>query len=341
MNVLQPEDELTAGGIHMTSRRGFVFGAAAAIATGASPLAQAQLVNKHAEQLKNGEFNWFPERSASGPLLIIVSIPDQRLHVYRNGIRVAASSCATGKPGHRTPTGVFKILQKDKHHKSSTYNDAPMPNMNRLTWSGIAIHAGNLPGYPASHGCIRVPLQFSELLFGVTKLGMTVVLADEDSQPAAVVHPGLVLGDYAKREFAAVDASIKKRQYSEGHIDQPKSTSIVVSGHDKSVSVWEDGAVVAAGKVEIANPGKPLRGGVHTLHGTSGDKGELQWSSVGYGKGDREDLAAELRRIKAEPGMQEQIRKRMHVGMTVVTTHQTASNEYRSNDDFVVMDGLY
>ncbi len=95
------------------NRRRFVGIAAGAALSAASPLvASAQLVNKYAEQLKNGEFNWFRERSADGPLLIIVSIPDQLLHVYRNGIRVAASTCSTGKPGHSTPTGVFKILQK-------------------------------------------------------------------------------------------------------------------------------------------------------------------------------------------------------------------------------------
>ena len=105
--------------------------------------------------LKPGDYTWHPERSPSGPLAIVVSLPDQLVHVYRNGIRIAVSTCSTGKPGHSTPTGVFTILQKDKHHHSSTYNNAPMPNMNRLTWSGVALHAGNLPGYPASHGCVR------------------------------------------------------------------------------------------------------------------------------------------------------------------------------------------
>ena len=171
------------------------------------------------------------------------------MHVYRNGIRVAASSCSTGKPGHRTPTGVFKILQKDKHHKSSTYSNAPMPNMNRLTWSGIALHAGNLPGYPASHGCVRLPMQFSELLFSITRLGMTVVIADECSQPGAVVHPGLVLGDYARREFAAVDVALQKSQYSAGHTDAPKHTSVVVSGADRKMTVFENDRVVATGGI--------------------------------------------------------------------------------------------
>ena len=156
--------------------------------------ALAQRVDKSADQLTNGEFNWYPERSETGPIIAIVSLPDQRVYVYRNGVRIATSSCSTGKLGHRTPTGVFKILQKDKNHHSSTYNNAPMPYMNRLTWSGIALHAGQLPGYPASHGCVRLPKDFAELLFGVTKLGMTVVIADEKSQPEEVTHPGMVLG---------------------------------------------------------------------------------------------------------------------------------------------------
>ena len=126
--------------------------------------ASAQLTDKYAEQLTNGEFDWFPDRSPAGPILFIVSLPEQLVYVYRNGVRIAASTCSTGKPGHRTPTGVFKILQKDKNHHSSTYNNAPMPNMNRLTWSGIALHAGHLPGYPASHGCVRLPKEFSALL---------------------------------------------------------------------------------------------------------------------------------------------------------------------------------
>jgi hypothetical protein len=300
----------------------------------------AQLVSKNAEQLQNGEFNWFPERSPSGPILIIVSIPDQLVHVYRNGIRVAASTCSTGKPGHRTPAGVFTILQKDKHHKSSTYNNAPMPNMNRLTWSGIALHAGNLPGYPASHGCVRLPLEFSERLFGITKLGMTVVIADERSQPSAVVHPGLVLGEYARREFAAVDVSLKKAQYSEGRSAPQKHTSVVVSGGDRKMTVFEDGEPVAEGQVEISGTA-PLPESVHTLVATDEEKGDLRWVSTGYGKSDQADLAREIRRIKAEPKVREAMRTRMHHGMSVVTTQTAAKTEHRSGKDFVVIDGIY
>lgn len=233
------------------NRRQFsvIAGSAAALRLTLGPV-WAQLVDKPADELKNGEFDWYPDRSPGGPVLIIVSLPEQLVHVYRNGVRIGASTCSTGKPGHSTPTGVFKILQKDKNHHSSTYNNAPMPNMNRLTWSGIALHAGQLPGYPASHGCVRLPKEFSALVFGVTRVGMTVVIADDASQPVSVTHPGMVLGDYAAREFNAVDTAIKATEYSEGHEPAPRSPSVVVSSADKSIAVFDNSTLAASGKVE-------------------------------------------------------------------------------------------
>src|SRR6266550_6979939 len=110
--------------------------------------------------LKPGQYVWEPERAPEGPLLIVASITDQVAYVYRNGIRIARSSVSTGRPGHPTPTGVFTILEKEIHHTSSIYKGAEMPYMERVTWSGIAVHAGNLPGYPDSHGCIRLRWNF-------------------------------------------------------------------------------------------------------------------------------------------------------------------------------------
>jgi hypothetical protein len=134
--------------------------------------------------LKPGKYVWEPERAPDGPLLIVASITEQVAYVYRNGIRIARSSVSTGRPGHRTPTGVFTILEKEVHHTSSTYKGAEMPYMERVTWGGIALHAGDLPGYPDSHGCVRLPLEFSKLLFGITMKGATVIIADEHSAPA-------------------------------------------------------------------------------------------------------------------------------------------------------------
>jgi hypothetical protein len=318
------------------------FGRAAAAAT-VLPFnaALAQRVDKYAEQLTNGEFNWFPERSESGPVIAIVSLPDQRVYVYRNGVRIAASTCSTGKLGHRTPTGVFKILQKDKNHHSSTYNNAPMPYMNRLTWSGIALHAGQLPGYPASHGCVRLPKEFAELLFGVTKLGMTVVIADDKSQPEEVTHPGMVLGEYAAREFNAVDAAIKTAEYSEGRERAPKSPSVVVSSADKSITVFDNGVVAASGKVEIQNPEQPLGERVYTLSGADDQSELLTWQAAKVGaiaKTASEDSGAALRRVKADLPAREAVRRRLKFGMTLVTTDQPADAKARSSDGFVVLD---
>src|SRR5436189_5581208 len=134
--------------------------------------------------LTSGEYVWEPERAPEGPLLIVASITEQVAYVYRNGIRIARSSGSTGRPGHRTPTRVFTILEKEVHHTSSIYKGAEMPYMDRVTWGGLALHAGDLPGYPDSQGCIRLPLQFSNLLCGVTVTGATVMMADERPAPA-------------------------------------------------------------------------------------------------------------------------------------------------------------
>ena len=109
-----------------------------------------------ASALRPGEFSWEPELSTSGPLVVIISLSDQSLSAYRNGIRIARSSISSGTKGRSTPTGVFTILEKEVTHFSNKYHHAPMPYMQRLTWQGIALHGGVLPGYPASHGCIRL-----------------------------------------------------------------------------------------------------------------------------------------------------------------------------------------
>ncbi len=124
-----------------------------------------------------------------GPILVLVSLDEQRAYVYRNGIEIGVTTISSGKPGHGTPTGVFVILQKDKNHRSSKYNSAPMPYTQRLTWDGVALHAGGLPGYPSSHGCVHLPSRFSEELFAVSPMGMTVVVASERTSPSAVAHP--------------------------------------------------------------------------------------------------------------------------------------------------------
>jgi hypothetical protein len=142
--------------------------------------------------LEQGEFIWFGDVARSGPLLMVVSLDEQRAYVYRNGVLTGVTTASTGKKGHETPTGVFTILQKNKDHFSNIYDNAPMPYMQRLTWGGIALHAGGLPGYPASHGCIRLPSEFARRLFELTSTGMTVVVASERGELAQAAYPGFL-----------------------------------------------------------------------------------------------------------------------------------------------------
>jgi lipoprotein-anchoring transpeptidase ErfK/SrfK len=117
--------------------------------------------------------------------LIVVSIPSQRLFVFRDGEEWATSKVSTGRRGHETPVGVFPILQKKAHHRSNLYDDAPMPYMQRLTWGGVALHAGQVPGYPASHGCIRLPKAFAKKLYGITGFSSTAVIVSDEPMASA------------------------------------------------------------------------------------------------------------------------------------------------------------
>jgi L,D-transpeptidase catalytic domain len=233
-------------------------------------------VSPDTETLKPGEYVWEPERAPEGPLLIVASITEQVAYVYRNGIRIARSSVSTGRPGHRTPTGVFTILEKEVHHTSSIYKGAEMPYMERVTWGGIALHAGDLPGYPDSHGCVRLPLEFSKLLFGVTMKGATVIIADAHSAPATTVHPGLF--------FAQSGQESEPIAAGKFDWDPDKSpsgpVSVIASSADKTVYVYRNG--VEIGRAGIANPQVilPLNDLVFSaLQGTDAD-GNLQWAEV-------------------------------------------------------------
>ena len=127
-----------------------------------------------------------------GPLQIMVSKDLQELKIYDGGVVIATSRVSTGKAGHSTPTGIFSILEKKRTHFSNIYDSAPMPFMQRLTWSGIALHASNsVPSYPASHGCVRLPNDFAKTLFSTTRRGGHVLITDREIAPQHIVHAAL------------------------------------------------------------------------------------------------------------------------------------------------------
>jgi L,D-transpeptidase catalytic domain len=163
--------------------------------------ATAQIVARESLQqaalaLRPGQHLWRDDPALPGPVSVVVSLPEQAAFVFRGETLIGMASVSTGKVGKRTPTGAFSILQKKVFHRSNLYSNAPMPYMQRLTWTGIALHAGDNPGYPASHGCIRLPRAFAMLLYGVTALGAPVaVVNDEWSLTPSDQPPPVLVAD--------------------------------------------------------------------------------------------------------------------------------------------------
>ena len=136
-------------------------------------------VESAAATLAPNQFVW-SDTATADPVRVVVNIAEQRAYVYRGDALVAATAVSTGKDGKETPSGSFTILQKEIDHHSNKYNNAAMPFMQRLTWDGVAIHAGKNPGFPASHGCVRVPLAFAKKLYGITTVGTEVTVIGTD-----------------------------------------------------------------------------------------------------------------------------------------------------------------
>ena len=220
-----------------------------------------------ASALKPGEWIWDADAApADGPMAAVVSLTEQRIYVYRNGLPIGVSTVSTGKPGHETPTGVFTILQKDKDHHSSKYNDAPMPYQERLTWDGVALHAGGLPGYPESHGCVHLPSEFARLLFGATHMGMTVVIGEQGRSPQEIVHPLGFMPVDAATGTVDVQPTLAPGESYRWNPQAAAATgglSILVSGADRRVLVFRDGIEIGRARIGIGDPQRPL--GTHVF----------------------------------------------------------------------------
>jgi len=154
-------------------------------------------------------------RSADEPIIAIVSLHSQQITVYDAHGWILRAPVSSGQKGRETPAGIFSVIQKEAEHYSNLYDDAFMPHMQRITWSGIALHGGPLPGYPASHGCIRMPFEFAERLFDITRLGLRVIVAPRDVAPVEIAHPVLFqpkpgAGALAAARTEAADEAARK-----------------------------------------------------------------------------------------------------------------------------------
>jgi len=281
------------------------------VALGAQPSLETGSVMEAARRLKAGEFIWAPQVAPEGPVLLVVSLATQRAIIYRNGLPIGITTVSTGRPGHATPTGVFTVLERDVEHYSSLYNSAPMPYMQRITWGGVALHGGNLPGYPASHGCIRLPHEFAQLLFRVTRLGMTVVITRDAAVPRVAPAEALLRG-HTLPVGPTTEVIWRPETSPTGPV------SVVISAADRRVLVLRNGVVIGSAPVTI--DGRIERTSAYVMHG--GEAGARTWLRVALpGQPAAELATSELRgRIRVADAFRQLVESVLRGGSTVVVT---------------------
>ncbi len=281
------------------------------------------------DTLKPGEWVWAPEVAPSGPVLIYVDLSRQIAMVYRNGIRIAATTVSTGKPGHSTPTGIFTILQKDAKHRSSTYNNAPMPYQQRLTWDGVALHAGGLPGYPESHGCVHLPIGFARELFSITDLGGTVVVEGDAANHLATSENSL-LAPFNERGEAIETMTLRSGERFRWHPELVASgpLSIIVSKLDQRIVVLRSGVEIGRSVATIDDPDPGSHVATRIV-----ENGGAKWTFVGMTGHEDEDGRpldeAQLNRVRMPREFRDLLMAAVEPGTTMLITNSRVGSGAR------------
>ncbi|RYE64595.1 MAG: L,D-transpeptidase [Oxalobacteraceae bacterium] len=293
--------------------------AGAAQAQGARTSSPPELA-RSIEQLKPGDWVWAPEVSPHGPVLVYVDLSRQIALVYRNGVRIAATTVSSGKDGHETPTGVFTILQKDAKHRSSTYNNAPMPFQQRLTWDGVALHAGGLPGYPESHGCVHLPYEFARELFAITDLGITVVVQGNAASHVSTAANSLLAPLDAKGRAVAV-SPLRDTEYRwQPELSAAGPLTLIVSKLDQRIVVLRNGIEIGRSVARIADPDS----GSHVINLVMRE-GRPRWVYVGltgHAIDDGRDVdEAALNRVQIPKRFYELVKAQLGPGATILITN--------------------
>jgi hypothetical protein len=264
---------------------------------------------------------WHPELAPMGPVVMLVSLDEQRIYVYRNGVAIGESRVSSGRREHETPTGVYTVLQKEREHYSNLYDSAPMPFMQRLTWDGLALHAGVLPGHPASHGCIRLPEAFAEKLFEVSQRGTVVVVTNQRAAPPEINHPAAIAP-------IGIDPTRSRPAHAQARLLPPDDggpLSMVASTHDRALYVLQSGRLIASTPLDVPEGFKAggmllyIRRAVSSAGAVEHDGG--LWSAyrvLGKGPAPAPSVLAGQLRVPVEFGAQ--LRGRLAVGTTVLVT---------------------
>ncbi len=295
--------------------------------TGKATLDNASVL-RAARSLKAGEYLWAPETAPEGPMLMVVSLQTQRAVIYRNGLPIGITTVSSGKPGHETPTGIFTVLQKEQEHYSNLYNSAPMPFMQRLTWDGIALHAGKLPGHAASHGCIRLPDKFARLLYSQTKLGMTVVVTKKSALPSIAAAADLI-----GSKKGNVPPATKVDSFWQPERSPTGPVSVVISSSDQSMTVIRGGRIIGRTPVMVSR--RISHPYLYSYKAAGSGAVVEQWTRVALpGQSVEDDLAP------GDIAIPEDVRARtdaiLATGATVVITPDSLSTTAVNLEDFVV-----
>jgi hypothetical protein len=283
----------------------------------ANPASAAAGHDPDPSSLQPGQFFWGSDRAPEGQVVIIVSIPGQRVFVYRNAVLIGLSTCSTGKPGYSTPAGLFSVINKFKVHRSAKYGD-DMPDTLRLTRKGVALHGGDVPGYPVSHGCVHLPLSFADQLFELAATGTPVVIGGHDDHH--LVHgPGVTPASRAGKVVAAREAA---RSLVPPGPDA--DTTILVSAADRRLYAVQDGTIVAEGPAIIANPEEPLGTTMFVWRGGERGGAATIWRGGGFEPVPGVAVAhtKPLERLDSNAKLTGTLEKLLHSGTLLVTTDE-------------------
>ncbi|MCP4999762.1 MAG: L,D-transpeptidase family protein [Hyphomicrobiales bacterium] len=292
--------------------------------------------------LKPGQWLWYPERSLYGPVTVIVSLSDQLAFVYRNGVHIGVTTISSGRSGFDTPTGVFTVFQKEKLHLSKKYNNAPMPD-SQFFFGGAALHAGGLPGYPSSHGCVHLPTGFAAQLFDITHNGTPVIVTNERSGIGGLSHAGLVLSETDLKQIEKLTGHVAGKKLPVNKAGKKEASfSILVSEADATFYGMKNGEIIIQSSIGIANPNRSLGSHVFILQGFDSDRKTFDWLAVGMGTGHEDSVQqqrelAATSRLTIPPDTYAMIAENLHPGSAFMVTDLPAHPDTRTGTDFVIM----
>jgi lipoprotein-anchoring transpeptidase ErfK/SrfK len=305
-----------------------------------------------------------------GPLQILISLDKQQLTLYSGGDVIGRSRLSSGKQGHGTPTGIFSIIQKDRWHRSNIYDDAPMYFMQRITWSGVALHQGVVPNHPASHGCVRLPASFAQQLWTTTQIGARVIITHDQVAPVEIEHPLLFAPKRTSAPIVALADSIKAAQqawtFTELVSSQPLAgmtmtdinpspsappsftapdttpsrplkagpVSVFISRKDGKLYVRKGFEPLFDVPVAIDRPTESLGTHVFTAIAPKGDAG-LRWNVVSVTRGAQ--AAAALDRITIPQEAIDRISELAGPGASLIVSDQGVGSETGKGTDFIVL----